>query len=157
MKTAKGGGLSLSLLTFEGKYRSSFWPRRPNTMPFKVSTTTGLLAFLQIISFLSCRHRWSRQEKIFKPIKLWNFSTPFHSAFGFGCSRTRTSAGSKVSHTADIWDFPAQLWLYKISVWGMEQKYSSMLTEPKYSDSFRNYLGFSASMYFLYPGLFGQP
>ena len=33
----------------------------------------------------------------------------------------------------------------------------SMVTEPKHSYSFSIYLGFSASMYFLYPGLFGQP
>lgn len=32
-----------------------------------------------------------------------------------------------------------------------------MVTESKYNSSFRNYLGFNASMYFLYPGLFGQP
>lgn len=31
-----------------------------------------------------------------------NFSTPFHSAFGFRCSHTRTSTGSKVSRTGDI-------------------------------------------------------
>lgn len=32
-----------------------------------------------------------------------------------------------------------------------------MVTEPTYSYSFMNYLSLSASMYFLYPGLFGQP
>lgn len=31
------------------------------------------------------------------------------------------------------------------------------VTESKFNSSFRNYLGFNASMYFLYPGLFGQP
>lgn len=45
-----------------------------------------------------------------------NFITPFRSAFGFRRSRTRTSTGSKVSHTGDIRGFPAPLWSYKISV-----------------------------------------
>lgn len=39
-----------------------------------------------------------------------------------------------------------------------KNKAVTMVTgEYKYNSSFRNYLGFNASMYFLYPGLFGQP
>ena len=58
---------------------------------------------MRIISFMPWRHQCSRQEAIFKPTKLeTNLSTPFHSAFGVPCSRTRTSTGSKVSNTADI-------------------------------------------------------
>lgn len=43
------------------------------------------------------------------------------------------------------------------SVERTKNKAVKMETEPKYSDSFRNYLGFIASMYFLYPGSFGHP
>lgn len=43
------------------------------------------------------------------------------------------------------------------SVGQITNKAIKMETEPKYSDSFRNYLGLIASMYFLYPGSFGHP
>lgn len=43
------------------------------------------------------------------------------------------------------------------SVERSKTKAVTLVTESKYNSSFRNYLGFIASMYFLNPGLFGQP
>lgn len=44
-------------------------------------------------------------------------NTPFHNDYGFCHSCTMTSTDSKVSHIADIWEFPAQLWSNSIFAW----------------------------------------
>lgn len=49
-------------------------------------------------------------------------SSPFHNAYGSRHSCTTTSTGSKVSHTAGIWAFPARLWSNGIFAWRRGQR-----------------------------------
>lgn len=92
------------------------------------------------------------------------FNTPSHNAYGCHHSCTTASPESKVSHIADIWQLPAQLWSNRIfACWTGHRKtkqgidYQGILESKLGLQYLMSYLGFSASVYFLYPGLFGQP
>lgn len=169
---------------FGGWYKSSLLLRRPNVMPFEGSKQTRMSTLTSKFS-RDCIEWWKRktwqcdhytfryvrmclvaiiQRYTDRWIKQLILNTPFHNACGFHHSYTKTSTESKVFHIGDIWEFPVRLCSNSIFAWWRNQtRNRDLITSTsswgheRQQHYLPSYLGLSASMYFLYPGLLGQP
>lgn len=104
----------MDLSTLGEWYRSSLLPRRPNAMPFKVFGWRKKKQCEEILSLYE--YAWIITDWLNCSSLFGILNSLFYSAYGSLHSCTIRQTESKVCHTVDISQIPAQLWLNSIFV-----------------------------------------